>query len=57
MSFSLPYLALKERGRKKNTLGIICILPYNTSFRDTSEKSFTSEEIANILESAARRFS
>lgn len=57
MRFSLPYSALKEAGGKKNPLEIICILPYNTSFRDPSEKSFTSEEIANILESAARRFS
>lgn len=57
MRFSLPYSALKEGGRGKNPLEIICILPYNTSFRDPSEKSFTSEEIANILESAARRFS
>lgn len=57
MRFSLPYVALKEKGEKKKTLGIICILPYNTSFRDTSGKSFTSEEIANILEAVARRFS
>lgn len=48
---------LWRKGGKKNPLEIICILPYNTSFRDPSEKSFTSEEIANILESAARRFS
>jgi len=55
MRFS-SLLGSEGKGEKKNTLGIICILPYNTSFRATSEKSFTSEEIANILESAARRF-
>lgn len=48
---------LWRKGEKKTSLEIICILPYNTSFRDPSVKSFTSEEIANILESAARRFS
>lgn len=54
MRFSLPYY---EGKRGKKTLGIICILLYNTSFRDASGKSFTSEEIANILEAVARRFS
>lgn len=53
ISLSIP----GSEGGKENPLGIICILLYNTSFSATSEESFTSEEIANILETAVRRFS